>query len=148
MERCVLPFAANPLQSESDTHIDSNSLHAVAVLRWIRFGQVPVEFLIVLVPFNGVERFTGLEEFIILSFRRPPPVSGCPCSVSVTFCNLIGIQEIVLVVVGIATVLLRYPKVVHIGMGPQLLQQFVFAFEECRLALFLERRHTHPSQSQ
>lgn len=136
-----MPFATNPLQS--DTHIDSNPLYAVAVLRWIRFGKVPVEFLVVLVPFNRIECFTGLVEFI-LAVRRSPPVSGL-CSVSVTFCYLIGIQKLVLIVVHIP--LLRHSKVVHVGMGPQLLQ-FVFAFEECRFALFLEGRHTHPRQSQ
>lgn len=49
--------SADPL--ESDTYVYSDSLDTVTVLRRIGFGQVSVEFLVVLVPFNRIECLAG-----------------------------------------------------------------------------------------
>lgn len=64
---------------ESDTHIDANSLDPVAVLRWIGFGQVSVEFLIVLVPFNRIQCLAGLVEFLLRElFHLASPLAFAP----------------------------------------------------------------------
>ena len=38
-----------------ETYINPYSFHAIALLRWIRLGHVPIEFLIVFVPFHRIQ---------------------------------------------------------------------------------------------